>query len=174
MADQEDLNLGKGKDSDGAEDGERTGGKGKLIVIGLAILLLAGGGAAFFLLSGPGDAESDSAEEVVVEEEERIPLYLDVAKLLVNLEHEGRTRYVQAEMQLMSYEQSVIDQATRDMPAIRDRLIILFSGQDFDALKTVAGKEALRSSAVATVNKALGLKAPTVIEEVYFENFVLQ
>ena len=60
------------------------------------------------------------------------------------------------------------------MPAIRDGLITLFSSQDFAALKTVEGKDALRADALKAVNKALGLTPPDGIEKIYFENFVLQ
>lgn len=169
MASNEDLNLGGDANTE-----EQGGGKKKLIIIIAAVLLLAAGGAAaFFFLSGDGETEGEEVVEEV-EEQPREPLYLDMKKLLVNVEYEGRTHYVQAEMQLMSYDQAVIDQALRDRPAIRDRLIMLFSGQDFGALKTVEGKEALRASALATVNEALGLTPPKVVEEVYFENFVLQ
>ncbi len=168
MAKNKDLNLGKGKGD------EEKGGKGKMIIIIAAVVLLLGGGAAaFFLMPGGGDAEGDGAE-AVVEAKPDEPLYLDMKKLLVNIEYNGRTHYVQAEMQLMSYYQEVIDQAFRDRPAIRDRLIMLFNGQDFAALKTVEGKEALRADALATVNEALGLTPPVAVEEVYFENFVLQ
>lgn len=169
MAKNDDLNLGSDAE---AEEG---GGKKKLIIIIAAVVLLAaGGGGAFFFLSGGDDAEGEGTEEEVVEELPKEPLYLDMKKLLVNVEYEGKTHYVQAEMQLMSYDQAVIDQAFRDRPAIRDRLIMLFSGQDFAALKTVEGKEALRAAALSTVNEVLELTPPNVVEEVYFENFVLQ
>ncbi len=170
MAKKEDLNLGKGDDAE-----ESGGGKGRLIIMIVAALVLfaGGGGATFFLLSGDDEevAEAEEPAEVEVPDE---PLYLDMKRILVNIEHEGRTRYVQVEMQLMSYDQEVIDQAFRDRPAIRDRLIILLNGQDFEALKTVAGKEALRAATLNTVNKTLGLTPPKVVEEVYFENFVIQ
>lgn len=173
MANNDNLNLGQNEES--ADTAKKTGGKGKLIVIIVLLLAVAGGGAAFFLTSGSGeDAGAGTTEEVAAEEEPKVPLYLEMAKLLVNLEYEGRTHYVQAEMQLMSYDEDVIEQSTRDMPAIRDRLINLFSAQDFGALKTIEGKEALRAQAIATVNKVLGLTRPDAIEAVYFENFVLQ
>lgn len=174
MAKKDNLNLG-GDDS--AEAAAPSGGKGKLIIIiAVVVVLLAGGGAAFFFMSkGDADAAEGAEAEAAVEEVARKePLYAEMKKLLVNLEYGGRTHYVQAEMQLMSYDQDVIDQAYRDMPAIRDRLIILFNGQDFGELKTVEGKQALRASALATVNEALGLTPPKVVEELYFENFVLQ
>lgn len=171
MAGSDDLNLG----NDGGEDDVKSGGKGKLIIIIAVVLLLAGGGAAFFLMQGEDAAEGEGAEaEAIVEEADKEPLYADVKKLLVNLEHGGRTHYVQAEMQLMSYSQDVINQAYRDMPAIRDRLIILFNSQDFGVLKTVEGKEALRAATLETVNQALGLTPPEAVDAIYFENFVLQ
>ena len=163
-----DLNLGTDMEE------ESKGGKGKLIIIIAVVLLLVGGGAAFFLLSGGEEEAEAAAAEEVVEEAPKVPLYADVKKLLVNLEFNGRTHYVQAEMQLMSYSQAVIDQAYRDMPAIRDRLLFLFNSEDFAALKTVEGKEALRAAALKTVNEALGTTPPDVVEELYFENFVLQ
>ena len=166
---KENLNLGK---SAPAEDS--GGGKGKLIIIIAVVLLLGGGAAAYFLLQGGAEPSTDDAVETVVEAAPQEPLYMDVQRLLVNIEHGGKTHYVQAEMQLMSYDQTVIDQAYRDRPAIRDRLMILFNSQDFDALKTVEGKEALRASALAAVNEVLKTKAPAVVEAIYFENFVLQ
>jgi len=173
MAKKDELNLGKG-DGDGEE---KSSGKGKLIIIIAVVLLLAGGGAAYYFLMGSSteDAVAEGEEAVEeVEEEPKEPLYADVKKILVNIEHKGKTHYVQADMELMSYDQTVIDQARRDMPAIRDRLIILFNSQDFDALKTADGKEAVRAEALVTVNEALGLTAPKVVEQVYFENFLIQ
>lgn len=175
MADKDELNLGKGKGK--GKDGEATkaGGKGKVIIFVVVGLLLVGGGAAAaYLLLGSSDDGAADGEAAAVEEAPRVPVYVPVAKLLVNLEHLGRTHYVQAEMQLMSYSQEVADQAQRDMPAIRDALITLFNSQDFAALKTVEGKEALREAAVAAVNDALDRTSPDAVEEIYFENFVLQ
>jgi flagellar FliL protein len=164
----DDLNLGKGMAPE-----EKSGGKGKLIIVIAAVVVLLGGGAgAFLFLSGGEEAAEESAAAVA--EAPKEPLYLEMEKLLVNLEHGGRTRYVQAEMQLMSYQQDVIDQARRDMPAIRNRMIMLFSAQDFDALKTLEGKEALRTEVTAAVNKVLGRTPPEAVEAVYFESFVLQ
>jgi flagellar FliL protein len=170
MASKDNLNLGTSSPT-----GEKSGGKGKLIIIILAVLLLAGGGAAaFFLLSGSDESPAADEAPEAAEEAPREPLYLEMEKLLVNLEYGGRTRYVQAEMQLMSYDQAAIDQATRDMPAIRNRMIMLFSAQDFAALKTLEGKEALREEVTAAVNEVLGRKPPEAVEAVYFESFVLQ
>lgn len=163
---------------DSVAEVEKSGDKSKLImviVILALLLLLAVGAVAYLLLVGGGQsaaALSEQAQEAQAATRE--PIYVDVSKVLVNLQHGGRTRYVQADIELMSYSPKVIEQARRDMPAIRDRLLFLLNAQDFAALKTVQGKEALRADALQAVNAVLGLAPPDAVEALYFENFILQ
>ena len=163
---------------DSVAEVEKSGDKSKLImviVILALLLLLAVGAVAYLLLVGGGRsaaALSEQAQEAQAAIRE--PIYVDVSKVLVNLQHGGRTRYVQADIELMSYSPTVIEQARRDMPAIRDRLLFLLNAQDFAALKTVQGKEALRADALQAVNAVLGLAPPDAVEALYFENFILQ
>lgn len=163
---------------DSVAEVEKSGDKSKLImviVILALLLLLAVGAVAYLLLVGGGRsaaALSEQAQEAQAAIRE--PIYVDVSKVLVNLQHGGRTRYVQADIELMSYSPKVIEQARRDMPAIRDRLLFLLNAQDFAALKTVQGKEALRADALQAVNAVLGLAPPDAVEALYFENFILQ
>ena len=163
---------------DSVAEVEKSGDKSQLImvIVILALLLvLAVGAVAYLLLVGGGRsaaALSEQAQEAQAAIRE--PIYVDVSKVLVNLQHGGRTRYVQADIELMSYSPKVIEQARRDMPAIRDRLLFLLNAQDFAALKTVQGKEALRADALQAVNAVLGLAPPDAVEALYFENFILQ
>lgn len=163
---------------DSVAEVEKSGDKSKLIIVIVILsllLLLAVGAVAYLLLVGGGQsaaALSEQAQEAQAATRE--PIYVDVSKVLVNLQHGGRTRYVQADIELMSYSPKVIEQARRDMPAIRDRLLFLLNAQDFAALKTVQGKEALRADALQAVNAVLGLEPPDAIEALYFENFILQ
>ena len=163
---------------DSGAEVEKSGDKSKLIVVIVILallLLLAVGALVYLLLVGGGQSAAalrEQAQEAQVATRE--PLYVDVSKVLVNLQHGGRTRYVQADIELMSYSPKVIEQARRDMPAIRDRLLFLLSAQDFAALKTVEGKEALRADALQAVNAVLGLAPPDAVEALYFENFILQ
>ena len=164
---------------DSVAEVEKSGDKSKLIsviVILSLLLLLAVGAVAYLLLVGGGGQSAAALSEQVQEAQAatREPIYVDVSKVLVNLQHGGRTRYVQADIELMSYSPKVIEQAQRDMPAIRDRLLFLLNAQDFAALKTVQGKEALRADALQAVNAVLGLEPPDAIEALYFENFILQ
>jgi flagellar FliL protein len=175
MARNDDLNLNR----NGEEAQEKSGGgKGRLLLwVLLAVLLLGGGagGAWFFLAGGEEPAEAGTAaEEEPEEQEEREALYLDLGRFLVNFDYKGGIRYVQTEMELMAYSQDAIDRAERNRPAVRNEVIMLLSGQDFDALRTVEGKEQLRRDALAAVNKALGASGKDAVQEVYFTAFVLQ
>ena len=163
---------------DSVAEVEKSGDKGKLIVVIVILsllLLLAVGAVAYLLLVGGGQSAAALSEQVQeAQAATKEPIYVDVSKVLVNLQHGGRTRYVQADIELMSYSPKVIEQARRDMPAIRDRLLFLLNAQDFAALKTVQGKETLRADALQAVNAVLGLAPPDAIEALYFENFILQ
>jgi len=174
MARNDELNLNRNGEEAQAKS---AGGKGKLLLwVLLAVLLLGGGagGAWFFLAGGEDPAAAETAAEQEPEEEEREALYLDLGRFLVNFDYKGGIRYVQTEMELMAYSQDAIDRAERNRPAVRNEVIMLLSGQDFDALRTVEGKEQLRSDALAAVNKALGASGKDAVQEVYFTAFVLQ
>jgi len=175
MAGKDDLNLGKGKD---AEEAPKGGGKGKLIaIIAVVVVLLAGGGVAAWLLLGSNDeaaAETATAEPAAPKVEEREPSYMPLEKFLVNFDHKGGMRYIQTDIQLMAYEPEVLERAQRNMPAVRNRLIMLFSDQDFEALRTLEGKEALRKDVLKAVNESLKMSGPDSVQDVYFTSFVLQ
>lgn len=173
MAGKDDLNLNKNGNSE--ETAAASGGKRKWVILLLVLLLLAGGGAAawFFLLAG--DAETAEGVAAAAEPEpEPEPIYLGLDKFTVNFDYQGRIRYVQAEMQLMAHSQDIIDKAQKNMPAVRNRLIMLLSDQDFEALRQVEGKEALRGEVRDAVNEALKASGDEAIQDVFFTSFVLQ
>jgi flagellar FliL protein len=166
-----------------ADGGEKAGGKGKLklIILIVVALLLAIGlsvGATWFLLSKdkkddqPATEESTASAPVV-----RQPaLYESIAPAFIaNYKHQGRQRYMQVSVALMARNQAELDALKVHMPLIRNRLVMLFSGQDFGTLMTPVGKEMLRNQATAVVQElAQKETGKTVVEQVLFTNIVLQ
>lgn len=123
------------------------------------------------------EAEAEEEEEVELarERDDRHSIYVSVGKLLASLEHNGSTRYIQAEMDLVGYNKEVMDEAQHDMPAIRNRLLLLFSSQNFDEVRTIEGREKLRTDSLAAVNDVLQFSPKgDRIEDVYFTAFVIQ
>ncbi|MEQ8515122.1 MAG: flagellar basal body-associated FliL family protein [Chromatocurvus sp.] len=169
MAGKDDLNLNKNGNSDEAA----PGGKRKWVILVLVLLLVAGGGAAaWFFLDADGATTEEGAAAAVEEEPE--PIYLGMERFTVNFDYQGRIRYVQADMQLMAHSQDIIDKAQKNMPAVRNRLIMLLSDQDFEALRQVEGKEALRADVRDAVNETLKASGDDTIKDVFFTSFVLQ
>ena len=186
MAEDEATKKKRSEDEEPSE--ASSGGKRKLIllIVGAILLLGIGIGAGFFVGNMTAD-DPDSAESAEVDEEEeeedsdrkkkddRHNIYITVGKLLAAVEHNGSTRYIQAEVDLVGYEKSVMDDAPHNVPALRNRLLLLFSSQNFDDVRTIAGRERLRVESLKAVNDVLelGPKGDRV-EDVYFTAFVIQ
>ncbi len=164
-----------------AEGGALAAGKGKLKLIVLAVvaLLLAislSVGATWFFLSH-GDKSAEPAKEEAAAAPARQPaVYEDLAPaFVVNFNQNGRQRYMQVSLSLMARDEAQLDALKVHMPMLRNKLVMLFSSQSFDALVTPVGKEMLRQQATAIVQELSKQETGAVaIEQVLFTNFVLQ
>ncbi|MCW3150308.1 flagellar basal body-associated protein FliL [Stutzerimonas stutzeri] len=160
---------------------EGADGKGRLkliIAIAVAFLLAIGlsiGGTLFFLDKGD-EADEQPAEVAGTPSGKPAAVYeVLMPAFVVNFNHKGRQRYMQVSVALMSRDQLALDGLKEHMPLLRNRLVMLFSSQDFAALMTPVGKEMLRQQATSSVQelaqKEVGKLA---VEQVLFTNFVLQ
>ena len=154
----------------------------KIIIIAVVVLLLAGGGVAAYMLLGKDSSKqavegagtvADQAEQPQEVEVDPIYLALDPA-FVVNFENNGSLRYLQLSLQVMAYDQAVLDKVAANTPAVRNELIMLFSGQDYDQLNTLEGKEGLRKSVLDSINRVVKLKGDGVVQDVFFTGFVMQ
>ena len=134
------------------------------------------GGTLYFMSKGD-DLEGSKTQEAATTVSGKQPAIYEVLMpaFVVNFNHKGRQRYMQVSIALMSRDQAALDALKVHMPLLRNRLVMLLSSQDFEALKTLVGKEMLRQQATASVQelaqKEIGKLA---IEQVLFTNFVLQ
>jgi len=151
----------------------------KNIIILVVLLVFVGGGAGAFFVLKVDDSKPVAGAEVegsgVPVEPEGDPIYLPLdPAFVVNFEHNGSIRYLQLSLQIMSYEQTAVDKAAANMPAVRNALILLFSGQDYDSLNTVEGKENLRKLVLDSINRVVHLTDGSLVNEVFFTGFVMQ
>lgn len=180
----DDLDLAKvGGVTVGGEEEQEQGSKGsnkKLIIIAAAaVLLLGGGAAAFFMMGGSAGSESEAADAQQQEEAAatvaapKEPKYLAFDEAFtITYQVDGDMRYLQAKAQVMAYDQVALDRVEKHMPAVRNNLILLFSGEDFHQLSSVQGKEALRKKALETVRESV--PGNQDIDDVYFTSFLMQ
>ncbi|MEZ5456997.1 MAG: flagellar basal body-associated FliL family protein [Lysobacteraceae bacterium] len=159
--------------------------KGKPIVLILIVLIVglaAGGGGAYFMVGGkakPADAEhSDSHDE---EEDEdsghsKPAQYLALEPaFVVNLADEGGTRYLQAEVQVMTRKPAVLENVKTHTPAIRNALLMLFAQKTQADLRNKEGREQLQAAALEEVNRVLKEETGKGgVEAIFFMSFVTQ
>ena len=159
---------------------KKPSGKLKIIVLGLVALLVIVGAtvaATWFFLGKNSDASAPAAEEAAAAEPVRKPaIYEELTPaFVVNFSDNGRARYMQVSVALMSRDQAALDALKVHMPVLRNKLVMLFSSQQFASVATPVGKEMLRQQATASVQelaqKEIGKLA---VEQVLFTNIVVQ
>ena len=148
----------------------------KWLIIGIvAFLVLAGGGAAAFFLLGHDDAHKK--EQAKAKEPLAPPLYVALdPPFVVNFEGDQIVRFLQVTVQLMTRDPATVELLKANDPVVRNDLLLLFANQKYDVAATRAGKEKLRSDALAAVRHVIETAGgkPQNIEQVYFTSFVMQ
>lgn len=145
-----------------------------IIIIAVLVALLAGGGiAAFFMMSG---GDEDAAAQEAAEPQQMPAIYFDFKPpFIVNYQWNGRQRFVQVSLSVMTRKGAVVDAIQKHMPLIRNNLLMVFSAQDFEMLRTPEGKEALRQQVLEDLQKVLNEEiGEPGVEQVLFTNFVMQ
>lgn len=160
----------------GGDAKKSAGGKKSLLMMGGGALALVAVsiGATVFLVGGKS-GPAPAAEHAPAKVEAPATYTALEPPFVVNFEDEGAIRFLQVTIEVMSRDPKVAEAVKLHMPAIRDQLIVLFSGSDYATLASREGKDQLRQQALETLKKILEAQgAPDAIEGLYFTNFVMQ
>jgi len=192
MADDKDKN-----DDDGGGGKSKGSLVTKILLFGvlpLMTVIVLVVGTLFFagVLSGGGDHAADTTAEDGTDDAEdgghedgdhvegdgeilpAIYLPIDPA-FVVNFASQGKARFLQVTVEVMTRDPLMPDQITLHMPVIRNNLMLLFSSQSYDGVSTLEGKETLREEALEVVQQILEEETGDPgIEAVYFTSFVMQ
>ncbi len=155
----------------------------KLALLALLLVLLSVGvtlGLLYFLV--PDDPEpTDGTTEQVEDAEPPEPakqqaIYFPLKeKFVINYNVRGRQRFLQTEVNLMFRDNEVAGVLEQHLPRVRNDLIMLFSGQEFEDLQTAEGRELLRQDALRRVQAILEQEmGQPGVEQVLFTSFVMQ
>lgn len=195
----------KGSDKDEGAEGEAKAGGGSkmknmlLLGVGAALLIGVSVGTTMFLSGGSshGDTEEATADESAdvdtkktekkgkkgkkdkekgKKEEPVTTTYLPLdPPFVVNFESTQEARFLQVSMEVMAHDPLVIEDVKKHMPAIRNSLVLLLSSQNQKTLITLEGKEKVRATALAAIQKILQEQTGKPgVEAVYFTGFVMQ
>ena len=186
----DDLEL----DVSGSEE-KKSSGTMKWVIIIVAVLLLVGGGVTAALLLMGGDEQtgeqaemmSDATDEQAAENKQvkkkkknkrkGTPNFMDMSPaFVVNLnDTESDVKFLQVSVSLMSFSKEDIDKVRDYTPLIKNKLVLLFSEQKFNELRTKAGKEKLQAEALLTVQEALEeMTGSELIDALYITSIVGQ
>ncbi len=145
-----------------------------LVVGGLFIagVLPGGGGHAVVEEEHGGGEDEDDGESIAGLPAVYIPI--DPA-FVVNFASQGRARFLQITVEVMTRDPMVPEYIAQHLPVIRNNLMLLFSSQTYDSVNTLEGKEALREEALSVIQEILQEETGDAgVEAVYFTSFVMQ
>lgn len=171
MADEEDKDLSE----------EKKGGGLKLVVVAVVSATLVAVGGTFAVLHftgalGGAQEEQAAGQEEEAATEEQPPTYVALdPPFVVNFDNPTVARFLQVKVQVMTRDPEVVKAIEEHMPAIRNSLVMLFSGQKYEEVATREGKERLRKQTLAEIQKVLEARiGKPGVEDVYFTAFVMQ
>ena len=94
--------------------------------------------------------------------------------LVVNFEDGSAVRFLQISMTLMAHDPKAIESATKNMPLIRNNLLLLMSNRNYQTLMSREGKDKLREEMLAEVRAVQKKEGGGEIDDVLFTSFVVQ
>jgi flagellar FliL protein len=94
--------------------------------------------------------------------------------LVVNFEDGSAVRFLQISMEVMAKDQKGIDSVQKNIPLIRNNLLLLMSNRDYQSLMSREGKEKLRQEALVEIRAVQKKQGGDDIEDVLFTSFVVQ
>lgn len=151
----------------------------KLIVLAVLLVLLSVGvtlGLLHFLVEDEPEGDPAVVEQAPPEPASQEAIYYPLnEKLVVNYNVRGRQRFLQVEISMMFRDNAVAKALEQHMPRIRNDLIMLMSGQEFEDLQTPEGRELLRQDALRSTQAILQEEiGQPGVEQVLFTSFVMQ
>ncbi len=164
---------------DGEEAAPEAKGS-KLLIIGGAVVLLVLGLAVGGVMSGMFSSEETAGtgeEAAEAAKAEGPALYVGVhPPLTVNFGGEaGQRHFMQVSLEFMAREQRVIDAFREHDAVIRNNLLLLLGGYDYETATTRAGKERMLKEVLAEVQGILSERiGEPGVREAYFTTLVVQ
>lgn len=181
------------------EEQKKSGGKGLIItlIVVLVLMLIGIGVLTFFLLTKDGGGHAKTEETQKVEEHTEAtdtvvvppnfkqyeppepggaPEYFAMEPFVVNFKGEGQAKYLAVNLKFMSYYPQVIADMENYRPILRNDITALLRIQTYTEMNQDNGSEILRQRILEKAREVIKKHKiyPDLLEDVYFERFVMQ
>jgi len=94
--------------------------------------------------------------------------------LVVNFEDDSAVRFLQITMEIMAHDEKAIESVKKNIPLIRNNLLLLMSNRNYQTMMSREGKEKLREEALAEVRAVQKKEGGPDVDDVLFTSFVVQ
>ncbi len=161
-------------------DEEKKSSK-KLIIIILAVLVLIGGGGAGYYFFFMNDSAGDGEEQVEEPEEEEEAgnagvFYFDLEKpFIVQFPKASEAKLLQVSISIQVNDELFIEELKKHEPMIRNNFLMVMADANAGELKTVEGKENLKTGLLEALNKIMDkMSKKNHVEDLFFTALVMQ
>lgn len=147
-----------------------------LLVVNLGLTgAVLGMGLTGMLIAAPAPTDGEKAEGGDGEAVKPAFYHEFKPEIVVNFPGAGQPRYMQLSLTAVTSDEAAIAALETHEPAIRNDLLMLFSGVEPEPLATREGKQGMLKEALATV-RAIMLKryGKEAVDDMYFTRFVMQ
>jgi flagellar FliL protein len=163
------------------ESGEEKKSSKKLIIIIMAVLILISGGGAGYYFFFMGDSAGDSKEQVEEPEEEEETgnselFYFDLEKpFIVQFPKGNEAKLLQVSISIQVNDELFIEELKKHEPMIRNNFLMVMADTNAGELKTVEGKENLKTSLLEALNEIMAkMSKKNHVEDLFFTALVMQ
>ena len=94
--------------------------------------------------------------------------------LVVNFEDGSVVRFLQISMEIMAHDQKAIDSVQKNIPVIRNNLLLLMSNRNYQSMMSREGKEKLRQEALTEIRAVQKKEGSPDVDDLLFTSFVVQ
>ena len=94
--------------------------------------------------------------------------------LVVNFEDGSVVRFLQISMEVMAHDQKAIDSVQKNIPLIRNNLLLLMSNRNYQSMMSREGKDKLRAEALAEIRAVQKKEGSPDVDDLLFTSFVVQ
>lgn len=154
------------------------GGKSKKgLIIGILIAIIAigaGAGGTWYFMQQDGDEEAEE-EKPKPKAKLRPTTFVDLEVFTVNLQPEESGQYLQVGLTVKARETEVVQEIAKQMPSIRNRILMLLSSKKAAEISGINGKQQLSQQIADEIRQSLDSEdLQEDVREVLFTSFVIQ
>lgn len=162
--------MSKAIEAPSGTDGKKNK-KSLIIIILIAVIAIgAGAGGTWYAMKMLGGGESEPEKP-----KEKPTTFVDLDTFTVNLQPEGNGQYLQVGLTAKTRETPVVAEIKKQMPEIRNRILMLLSSKKAADVAGIAGKQQLSQQIVDEIKQSLGpVELQEDVLEVLFTSFVIQ